>query len=53
MWITGRSADQAARQRDERNGGVIFKTCAPFTECISEINNTQVNYRKRSGCCYE
>ena len=22
---------------------VLFKKCAPFTECISEINNTQVD----------
>ena len=21
----------------------MFKTCAPFTDCISEINNTQVD----------
>ena len=25
---------------------VIFKNCAPFTACISEINNTQVDYAK-------
>ena len=24
------------------NKKVIFKNCAPFTNCISEINNTQV-----------
>ena len=22
---------------------VLFRKCAPFTECISEINNTEVN----------
>ena len=26
------------------NKKVIFKNCAPFTNCISEINNTQVEY---------
>ena len=26
------------------NKKVIFKNCAPFTNCISEINNTQVDY---------
>ena len=26
--------------------GVAFKTCAPFTNCISEINNTQVDNAK-------
>ena len=25
---------------------VLFKNCAPFTNCISEINNTQVNNAK-------
>ena len=29
----------AARQADEQNKGVIFKNCAPFTKCISRINN--------------
>ena len=33
----------AAKQLDERNEGVIFKNCAPFTDCISEINNTQID----------
>ena len=35
--IPGRGADQAARQADERDTGVAFKNCAPFTDCISEI----------------
>ena len=26
-----------------RNEKVIFKNCAPFTNCISKINNTQVD----------
>ena len=25
---------------------VIFKNCAPFTNCISEINNTSVDHAK-------
>ena len=29
-----------ARKKDERNEGVILKNCAPFTGCISEMNNT-------------
>ena len=33
----------AAKQLDERNEGAIFKNCAPFTDCISEINNTQID----------
>ena len=28
------------------NRKVIFKNCAPFTNCISEINNTQVDNAK-------
>ena len=28
------------------NKKVIFKNCAPFTNCISEINNTQVDNAK-------
>ena len=28
------------------NKKVIFKNCAPFTDCISEINNTQVDNAK-------
>ena len=46
ITITGRGADVAARQADERDKGVAFKHCAPFTNCISEINNTQVDNAK-------
>ena len=28
------------------NKKVIFKSCAPFTNCISEINNTQIDNAK-------
>ena len=31
------------------NKKVIFKNCAPFTNCISEINNTQVGSAKDIG----
>ena len=33
----------AARQPDERDKGVVFKNCAPFTKCMSRINNTDIN----------
>ena len=46
ITITGAGADAAARQADERYKGVTFKSCAPFTNCISEINNTQVDKAK-------
>ena len=36
----------AARQADERDKGVAFKSCAPFTNCISEMNNAQVDNTK-------
>ena len=39
ITITGAGDDAAARQADERNKGVTFKNCAPFTKCISRINN--------------
>ena len=32
-----------AATTNNRNKNVIFKNCAPFTNCISEINNTQVD----------
>ena len=46
ITITGAGDDAAARQADERDKGVAFKNCAPFTDCISEINNTQVDNAK-------
>ena len=46
ITITGRGDHAAARQADERDKGVAFKNCAPFTNCISEINNTHVDNAK-------
>ena len=46
ITITGAGDDAAARQADERDKGAVFKNCAPFTNCISEINNTQVDNAK-------
>ena len=46
ITITVRGADAAARQADERDKGVAFKNCAPFTNCISKINNTLVDNAK-------
>ena len=43
ITITGTGADAAGRQADERDKGVAFKNCAPFINCISEINNIQVD----------
>ena len=33
----------APRQAGERDKGVTFKNCAPFTKCISRINNTDID----------
>ena len=40
--ITGARDVIAARKADERNKGVIFKSCAPFINCKSEINNAKL-----------
>ena len=42
ITITGAGDDAAARQADERDKEVIFKNCAPFTKCISRINNIDI-----------
>ena len=41
--ITGAGDAAAARQADERDKGVTFKNCAPFTKCISRINGTDID----------
>ena len=46
--ITETGDDAAARQEDERNKGVTFKNCVPFTKCISRINNTDIDNAKYS-----
>ena len=43
ITITGAGDDAAARRADERNKGVIFKNCAPFTKCISRINGIEID----------
>ena len=43
ITITGPEANADARQADERDKGVTFKNCAPFTKCISRINNTDID----------
>ena len=43
ITITGAGNDDAAKVLDERNKGVIFKSCAQFTKCISRINNTDID----------
>ena len=43
--VAPRNAAQllAARQADEIDKNVTFKNCAPFTKCISRINNENID----------
>ena len=43
ITITEARDNDAVKWLDERNKGVIFKNCAPFTTCIRKINNTDIN----------
>ena len=43
ITITGSRNDAASRQENQRNKGVIFKNCAPFTKYISRINDTEID----------
>ena len=44
ITVNNIAADNA--DLNNANKKVIFKNCAPFTNCISEINNTQVGSAK-------
>ena len=35
--------NKAAKQADERDKVVAFKNFAPFTNCVSKINNTEID----------
>ena len=41
--ITGAGDNAGERRQDERDKGVTFKNCAPFSKCISRINNTDID----------
>ena len=43
VTITGTGNADATKQADKRDKGVTFKNCAPFTKCISRINNTDID----------
>ena len=45
LTITGAVPDDAIRVY-ERQKGIIFKNCSPFTDCISGINTTQIDNAK-------
>ena len=48
IYVSGtKTADEAgsddnAKRLDKRSKWVIFKNCVPFTDCISKINETQI-----------
>ena len=42
----GSGDKDTAKQAVERNRGVIFKNWASFTDCIGNINNTQIDNAK-------
>ena len=44
--VTVNKTTAADAALNNSNKKVIFKNCAPFTDCISEINNTQVDNAK-------
>ena len=44
MYTT--AADEAAILADERDKQIIFKNWAPFTDCISKIENVQLDNSK-------
>ena len=44
--ITGAGVDTAAGREDEIDKGVLFKNCAPFINCKTEINNTEIDMLK-------
>ena len=41
ITVNNTAADGVAANNTNKN--VVFKNCDPFTNCISEINNTQVD----------
>ena len=43
ITINGEGDDATTRQVGERNKGVTFKNSAPFTKCISRINDTDID----------
>ena len=46
ITITQAGDDAAARKTNQRNKGIIFKDCAPFINCKSELNKTEIDNAK-------
>ena len=45
ITVVGQEANDVARKADKNNKQDKSKNCPPFTDSISEVNNTQVDYR--------
>ena len=43
VTITEDAHDTNEKHMNEKNKGAVFKNCATFINCISEVNNTQVD----------
>ena len=43
---TAAAAAAAAAAAENNRQNIIIKNCAPFTKCISEINNTRIDSAK-------
>ena len=43
ITLVGQGAAAQARQNNRNDKQVLFKNPAPFTDCLTEINNTQVD----------
>ena len=48
--MTG-AGDDNEKRTDEKNKGLIFKNCAPFSNCINSINNIQIENAKYMWWC--
>ena len=46
ITITEAGDNAGSRQADESKKGVTFQNCAPFINCISEINDTEIDNGK-------
>ena len=46
ITVHGSVADDAAIASDRKIKQAVFKNCTPFTDCITEINNSQVDNAK-------
>ena len=46
ITVVWAGATAQVRQGDRNNKQATFKVCAPFTDCITEINNTEVDNAK-------